>query len=190
MRTWKFFTYGIVLMAVVFLTASCASAPHSKVRKNGRNAADLGRARSSMASGEYKEAIAIYSAACDRNPGNEDLLDTYTEALETVRVTADRAYENQDFAKAGELYSTLSHSGFGQKPLQEELSFDADYLGKRIRACSKTLFELGIVKYRAGDLQNAIAIWKQVLVFDPADQEARTAIETAKIQLQNLKQIK
>lgn len=190
MRTRKSFTYGIVLMAVVFLTASCASVPNSKVRKNDRNAADLGRARSAMASGAYKEAIDIYSAAYNRNPGNEDLLDTYTEALETVKVTADRAFENQDFAKAGELYSTLSHSGIGQKPLQGELSFDADYLDKRIRACAKMLIELGIVKYRAGDLEKAIAIWKKVLVFDPADQEARTAIETAKIQLQNLKQIK
>ena len=190
MSIWKSFTYGIVLLAAVFLTASCVSVPHSNAHKNGRNAADLGRARSSMASGEYKEAIDIYSAACDRSPGNGDLLDTYAGALETVKVTADRAYENQDFAKAGELYATLLHSGFGQKPLQKELSFDADYLGKRISACSKMLIELGIVRYRAGDLENAIAIWKKVLVFDPADQEARTAIETAKTQLQNLKQIK
>jgi len=176
----------ILLSAIVSLASSCAHPPQPSSSEDVRT---VNQAKAYLSSGNYKKAIEIYAAAVDRHPGNEDLLDAYTEALESIKEKADKEYEARDYAEAGELYHTLSKSGFGKRRLQRALSFDADYLATRIGACSKMLMELGIMKYRAGDLEQAIAIWKKILVFNPSDREAKTAVDRATAQLQNLKQM-
>jgi tetratricopeptide (TPR) repeat protein len=176
----------ILLSAIVSLSSSCAHPPQPSSSEDVRT---VNQAKAYLSSGNFKKALEIYAAAVDRHPGNEDLLDAYTEALESIKEKADKAYEAQDYAKAGELYHTLLKSGFGKRLLQGMLSFDADYLAMRIGACSKMLMELGIMKYRAGDLEQAIEVWKKILVFNPSDREAKTAIDRATVQLQNLKQM-
>jgi tetratricopeptide (TPR) repeat protein len=176
----------ILLSAIVSLASSCAHPPQPSSSSDVRT---VNQAKAYLSSGDYKKALDIYAVAIDRHPGNEDLLDAYTGALESIKEKADRAYGAQDYAKAGELYHTLLKSDFGKRPLQRTLSFDADYLAMRIGSCSKMLMELGIMKYRAGDLEQAIAIWKKILVFNPSDGEAKTAIDRATVQLQNLKQM-
>ena len=176
----------LLLSAIVSLASSCAHPPQPSSAEDVRT---VNQAKAYLSSGNYKKAIEIYAAAVDRHPGNEDLLDAYTEALESIKEKADKAYEARDYAKAGELYHTLLKSDFGKRRLQRTLSFDADYLAMRIGACSKMLMELGIMKYRAGDLEQAIAIWKKILVFNPSDGEAKTAIDRATAQLQNLKKM-
>ncbi len=198
----------ILLSAIVSLASSCAHPPqppdtegvgtggalaHPPPPSNTidvKTRDSLNQAKAYLSSGNYKKALEIYAAAVDKHPKNEDLLDTYTEALESIEDEADKAYEAKDYAKAGKLYTTLLKSGFGERLPQGELSFDGDYLTAKTGACSKMLFERGIIKYRAGDLEQAIAIWKKILVFNPSDREAKTAIDRATAQLQNLKQMK
>jgi tetratricopeptide (TPR) repeat protein len=177
----------ILLSAIVSLASSCAHPPPQS--SSSADVRTVNQAKAYLSSGNYKKALEIYAVAVDRYPEDEDVLGAYTEALESIKEKADKAYEAQDYAKAGELYHTLLKSGFGKRPPQRALSFDADYLSMRIGACSKMLMELGIVKYRAGDLEQAIAIWKKILVFNPSDREAKTAIDRATAQLQNLKQM-
>ena len=150
----------------------------------------LNQARTCLSSGNYKKALDISAAALDKRPRSGDLQGAYAAALEGIKGEAEKAYEAQDYAKAGELYRTLLKSGFASRTPEGALSFDADYLAMRTGACSKMLIELGIVKYRAGDLEQAIAIWKKILVFNPADREAKTAIDRASDQLQTLKHMK
>ncbi len=180
----------LLLSAIVLLTASCAHSPQPSVSAPAEATAALSQAKACLSSGNYKKSLDIYGSAVDRYPEQQDLLDAYVEALESIREKADKAYEMQDYAKAGELYAVLLKSGFGERPLRGRLSFDDDYPAMRIGACSKMLIEQGIMKYRADDLQQAIALWKKVLVFNPTDREAKTAIERASVQLQNLKQMK
>jgi len=180
----------IFLSAILLLASSCTHPPQPPDTEDIRTDASMKQAKSYLSSGNYKKALDIYAAAVDRHPDNEVLLDAYTAALESIKEEADKAYQAQDYAKAGELYHALLKSGFRKRPLRGELSFDADYLTMKIGACSKMLIELGIMKYRTGDLQQAIAMWKKVLVFNPSDREARTAIDRATVQLQNLKQMK
>lgn len=177
----------LLISAIISLASSCTHPPKPSGPADVRT---VNKAKAYLSSGNYKKALDIYAASVDRHPENEDLLDAYTEALESIKEEADKAYEAQDYAKAGELYHTLLRSGYVKRTLQGELSFDNDYLAMRIGACSKMQMELGIMKYRAGDLEQAISIWKKILVFNPSDREAKTAIDRAMAQLQNLKQMK
>lgn len=181
---------SLFLIATASLAASCAHEPKQPPSEDVRVGSALKQAKSYLSSGNYKKALEIYAVACEGHPEDEDLLDTYTDALESIKEEADKAYDSQEYARAGELYHTLLRSGIEVRQLQGEISFDDDYLIMRIGSCSKMLIELGIMKYRAGDLQQAIAAWKKVLVFNPADREAKASIDRATAQLQNLKQIK
>lgn len=176
----------VLLIAIVSLASSCA---HPSQPSPSPDVRTINQAKANLSSGNFKKALDIYAAALDRHPGSVDLQDAYREALESVNENADKAYEAQDYARAGDLYHTLLRSGFSKRPLQRELSFDADHIAMRIGACSKMLMELGIMKYRSGDLEQAIAVWKKILVFNPSDREAKTAIERATVQLQNLKRM-
>jgi tetratricopeptide (TPR) repeat protein len=180
---------SLLLCAILALSSSCVPPPPPKPEES-KTGGGLSQAKAYLSSGNYKKALDLYGAAFDKHPDSEDLLDTYTEVLESVKEAADKHYDAQDYAKAGELYATLLNSGFLERPLQGELSFDDDYLTMRIGACSKMLIELGIMKYRTGDLQQAIAVWKKILVFNPSDRVAKTAIDRATAQLETLKQIK
>ena len=180
----------LFLIALASLSSSCAHAPQQPPRKDVRASSALKQAKAHMSSGNYKKALDIYAAAYEGHREDEDLLDTYTDALESIKAEADKAYESQDYATAGELYNTLLKSGIEDRQLQEEISFDDDYLAARIGACSKRLMELGIMEYREGDLQQAIAIWKKILVFKPSDREAKTSIDRATAQMRNLEKIK
>jgi len=199
--------FPLLLSAILSLLPSCArpprpsgtggvgtggSLPHSprpSAAEDIGTSGSLEQAKAYLSAGNYMKALEIYAAAVDRHPKDEDLLDIYAEALESIKEEADTAYGQTDYAKAGKLYATLSKSGFGERLPQGELSFDSEYLTTRTGACSKLLFERGIIKYRAGDLEQAIAIWKRILVFNPADKEAKKAIDRATAQLQNLKKM-
>jgi tetratricopeptide (TPR) repeat protein len=181
----------MLLSAIVTLAPSCGHPPRpfSVAPANTTTNDSLSSAKAYYSSGNYKKSLEIYTAAVDRHPGKQDLLDAYAGALEDIKEKADKAYEAQDYARAGELYHMLLRSGFGDRPLQGRISFDADDCAMRVGACSKMLIEQGIMKYRAGDLHEAVAIWKSILVFNPTDREARMAIDRANAQLQNLKHI-
>jgi hypothetical protein len=55
-----------------------------------------------------------------------------------------------------------------------------------MKTCQKSLFESGLERYRSGDLNDAISIWKNILVFDPDHRETKKALDMAMLQLKNL----
>src|SRR5512136_360698 len=164
----KSFICSLSLIVMASLGVSCAHAPRHSACGDVEGTSALNQAKACLSAGNYKKALDIYAVAYTGHPKDEGLLDAYTDALESINAEADKAYEDQDYAKAGELYNTLLKSGFEKRHFQGEISFDDDYLAMRIGACSKRLIELGIQKYREGELRQAIAIWKKVLVFNPA----------------------
>ena len=186
----KALIYPPFLIVLASLGLSCVHAPKQPPSEDVKVSPPVKQAKGYLSSGKYKKALDIYAAAYDGHPEDDDLLDAYRSALESIKAEADRAYENQEYAKAGERYNALVKSGFEKRRLHGEISFDDEHLAMKIKACSKMLIEDGIMRYRAGDLQQAIEIWKKILVFNPTDREAKTSIDRATAQLQNLKQIK
>jgi len=59
-----------------------------------------------------------------------------------------------------------------------------------METCANRLMEQGIVEYRRGRLESAIRKWKGVLTITPGHQQAKKSIDTATIQLQELKKLK
>jgi len=142
----------------------------------------LKEAREKVLKGGYEEALDVYRSAMARG-GKEISRNPYLEILEWVRDGADRAYEEKDYAQAGHAYGLLSLN----YPEAARLSFNQAYLAAKISFCSKTLTEEGLAEYREGNLEKALLKWKSALRFDPGNEEARKASETASIQLKNLK---
>jgi tetratricopeptide (TPR) repeat protein len=147
------------------------------------------QAQADIALGEYKKALDLYSNAYDRYhyPG---MRSGYARAAEQIRSTADAAYQKKDFVEAGSIYDTLFESGITTRDFAHTLSFDDDYLSGQISLCSKALLENGLMKYREEKLDDAIAIWKKALAFDPENTGIKNAIDTATLQLQKLKSMK
>ncbi len=147
------------------------------------------QAQEQTALGKYRRALEIYSNAYDRHH-LKGLKQGYARLGEQIAMAADTAYQKQDFAEAGGIFRVLFESGITTRDFAQSLTFDDDYLMKHIKACSKALMEIGLMKYRQEKLDEAIAIWKKILAFDVDDRSVRSAIDTATVQLQQLKNMK
>jgi tetratricopeptide (TPR) repeat protein len=145
------------------------------------------QAQAQFALGRFKRALQVYSNAFDKHhhPG---LRRGYAQMGEQIRSAADAAYLRGQIAEAGIDYNILFESGITTRDFSGTLSFDDDYLSRQIKACSKALMESGLMKYRAEKLDEAIAIWKKALVFDPDNRNIKNAFDTATVQRQKLKQ--
>ncbi len=146
-------------------------------------------AQEQVALGKYKMALETYSTAYDKYH-LRGLRQGYARLGEQILSASDTANQRGDFAEAGSIYWTLFESGITTRDFAGSLSFDDDYLSRRIKACAKALMEIGLMKYREEKLDEAIAVWKQVLAFDIDNKNVRDAIDTATVQLQQLKNIR
>jgi tetratricopeptide (TPR) repeat protein len=146
-------------------------------------------AQAQFARGRFKRALELYSKAFEKHhhPG---LRSGYARLGEQIKSAADTAYQTGNVAKAGSNYNILLESGITKQDFAETLSFDDNDLRKQIKDCSKALMENGLKKYREEKLDEAIAIWKKALFFDPDNRSVKNAFETASAQLQKLKQLK
>ncbi|MCK7476805.1 MAG: tetratricopeptide repeat protein [Candidatus Moduliflexus flocculans] len=57
-----------------------------------------------------------------------------------------------------------------------------------INVCRQGLTNSGLAEYRKGNLEKAIEIWDSLLAFDPGNAEIKKAVETAKAQLEKLRE--
>jgi tetratricopeptide (TPR) repeat protein len=184
------------LICIVIVTAISASSCSvhfwgaGQSSRDTRLVTDTSRQAHEQASlGKYRNALEIYSNAYDRHH-LRGLRQGYARMGEQVVLAADAAYQKKDFAEAGSIYRALFESGITTRDFAQSLTFDDDYLDKQIKACSKTLMEIGLMKYREEKLDEAIAIWKKILAFDLDNKNVRSAIDTATVQLQQLKNLK
>lgn len=180
------------LLALFLITASpSCSALHRMA--GGESAAverAIKQAQAHFALGDYQKALGVYADAYADHPRSAPLRAQYIKAGEQIKVAADNAFQRQAFAEAGSSYTLLLKNTITAQDFSRELSFDGDYLDRRIKACSKGLLEAGLVHYRQGRLDEAISIWRKVVTFDPDNRDVKDAIATAAVQLQNLKNMR
>jgi len=178
-------TLSLVLcLSLAALQASCApfQNKHRAVEETVR------QAQSQVALGEYKKALALYAAADGKYGHDAALQHQYVRTGDRIKAAADTAFHQGEFLQAGGIYRVLLESGITGRNFQA-LSFDTAYLHTRIGSCSNALMELGLVKYREENLDEAFSIWSKVLVFDPGNKAVTKALQTTGKQRQKLKDI-
>jgi tetratricopeptide (TPR) repeat protein len=191
MRASGPFQRAALWVTVLMFLSSCSSFTRERPRERepGIESETARQAQQQFALGKYKKALEIYSVAYDKHH-DADLRHGYVKIGEQIKAAADAAYREGDFAEAGSAYVNLFESGITTRDFAQTLSFDDDYLSGRIKACSNALLEMGMIKYREEKIEEAIAVWKKALVFDVDNRNIRNAIDTATVQLQQLKTLK
>ena len=181
----------LICIVLAVFSSSCASHKGAGRADAGANSIinTFRQAQEQVAHGKYKQALEIYSTAYDKYH-HPRLRYHYAGAGEQIRNAADAAYQRGAFADAGSAYLVLFESGITTRDFATSLSFNDDYLDGQIKACSKALTEIGLVKYREEKLDEAISSWQKVLAFDPLNKGVMKAIDTATRQLQHLKNFK
>lgn len=156
-------------------------------RKQCRFASGDLRYRRHMTNGNYVTALDSYTSLLKEYPKDKDLIAKYVQAGDEIKVVADRALANKDFALAGKALSALQNKFTTFTGLQPKTTFTHEDLEKGLTVCRSTLRNRGFAEYRKGDLEGAIAVWESLLAFDPDNAEIRKAVETAKTQIKKLK---
>lgn len=182
--------FALLSLSLITLISSCASIQKITGGEPKAVADTITQAQAHLARGEHKKALEVYADAYGDYPRNAELRGHYIRGGEQIKAAADAAFQRKEFAEAGSSYTILVKSAITDKNFARALSFDTDYLNQRIKGCSKGLLETGLVHYRQGKLDEAISLWRKAITFDPDNKEAKDAIDTATVQLQNLKQIK
>jgi len=139
-----------------------------------------------LKSGDFRKAIELCRESYQKYPQDPGVRSGYIKTLESIKSSGDRAFEKKDFALAGCAYETLLKNFSSVKQWNGAISFSREGLTTRVENCRKILFQNGLEQYRSGNLNQAIALWKSILIFDPENQEIRKAVDMATLQYKNL----
>ncbi len=145
-----------------------------------------GQVSSYVKAGEFRKAVDLCKEIYQKYPRDPGVRSGYIQTLETIKSNGDRAFERNDFETAGSVYELLLKHIPSVTRLNGSSPLDREGLTVKIKACVKTLFENGLQQYRTGNLDQAISIWKGILVFDPSNEEVKRAVDVATLQLKNL----
>ena len=147
--------------------------------------------RQEISGGDYSKALASYQSALRDYPGDAAVKSRYLRGVAAIAADAERALQAKNFALAGRTSGLLLRTvdtfeaaapaaGINGIPTRAALA-------EMIRTCATELTNSGLVEYRKGNLETAIAYWDGLLAFDPANAEIKKAVETARAQLVKLK---
>ncbi len=179
-------------VAALLLLTACVPQKQAELDLTTRKKAEVDRtvreSEKAFRKGDFDSALGIYGAALRKYPGDPGLLKYYIEAAEDIRDAADNAFDKEEFALSGRTYAVLLRNFPHFKEIVSNLSFDRKYLRARLEECSDRLSRLALMQYRLGNLTAAIALWKNILEFDPGNAGVKKAIDTVSLQLKNLKQ--
>ena len=142
-----------------------------------------------MKGGNYERALESFAAAWKENPGHPGVSRDFPEALHALKTSGDESFRQGRIEEAARQWSAalrfVSHPAEKGKPL----SLTKAEIRAAIDRVSASLMEKGLVEYRKGNLESAIAVWKSILAYDPSHAEAARSVRTATTQLENLRKI-
>ena len=141
-----------------------------------------------LEAGEYRFALNLLRKE-SRGMPEASLAEEYGRAINGLLGDAERHRKKGMPEKAGELLR-FAHDGY---PKTEAAAKHVDATPAEIlpliEECAGELMERGLVAYRAGDLDEAIRMWKTIRAFSPRHQASRKALETAEVQRANLEKV-
>ena len=182
--------WGLPLAALAILLAfGCArraAAPPPPVSAADRAYASGGAA---MAEGNYERALDMFAAAWKENPEHPGVARDFPDALARLKNGGDESSRQGRIEEAGRRWSAALRYSAILAEKGRQIPFARTELRAGIDRVSAALMEKGLIEYRKGNLESAIAIWKSILGYDPSHAEAARSVKTASTQLENLKKI-
>jgi tetratricopeptide (TPR) repeat protein len=143
--------------------------------------------RQQLAAENYPAALSLIQASGLSEAG---LAEEYGQALKGVLSQAAGFLQKGLPEKAGPLYRAAL-DGYPKTPaVAARAGTHPAGITAGIEACADQLMGRGLVAYRSGDLDQAIKTWKLIHVFSPRHQASRQALQTAEVQLANLKKVR
>jgi len=139
-----------------------------------------------MEAGEYQKALEEYGVRYRKHPRDLSLTKEYAKSVEAVKSAADKACDEKEYAAAGRIYDLLLKRYPQFKNFAHMLTFNKAYLDQKLSLCKKSLSVMGFQEYRKGDLNEAITMWRGLLMIDPHNEDIRKALNTATEQQKNL----
>ncbi|MDA8121166.1 MAG: hypothetical protein M0Z38_01215 [Deltaproteobacteria bacterium] len=191
---------GFPLVALAMLLAfGCArratvpapSATPSVVSPPAVSAADTAYAAgaAALAEGNHERSLELFAAAWKDNPEHPGVARDFPDALARLKNGGDESSRQGRIEEAGRRWSAALRYSAILAEKGRQLPFARTELRSGIDRASAALMEKGLVEYRKGNLESAIAIWKSILAYDPSHAEAARSVKTASTQLENLKKI-
>lgn len=148
--------------------------------------------REELRAGDFAKALASYQAALKEYPDEQTLKDGYVKGYEEIGAAAEKALAAKDYPAAGKMSRLLIRNADAYEAAagaEAKGRVDKKWLNESLRRCSTGLTNLGLAEYRKGNLEKAVALWADLLAFDPENVEINKAVETAKAQLSRLKRM-
>ena len=142
-----------------------------------------------MEEANFERALEMFAAAWKYSPGHPGVVKIFPEAISRLKNSGDDAFRRGRLEEAGRRWSAALR--FASHPAEKgrPLPFTKTEIRAAIDSVSSSLMENGLVEYRKGNIEGAIASWKSILAYDPSHAEATRSVQTASTQLENLKKI-
>ncbi|MBP2674861.1 MAG: hypothetical protein H6Q84_1701 [Deltaproteobacteria bacterium] len=139
--------------------------------------------------GGYERALEQFAVALREKPGHPEASKGFDEALVALKKSGDAASAQGKTEETGKRWmGTLRYLNHPAAKGRTYPFTRAEVQGQVDRLTAAQM-EKGLLNYRKGDIQAAIAAWKLILAYDPENEEAARSIRTASTQLENLKKI-
>jgi tetratricopeptide (TPR) repeat protein len=142
-----------------------------------------------MAEKNYERALEMFAAAWKENPGYPGVEREFPKAISFLKAEGDEAFQRGRLEESGRHWSAALRSMSHPAAKGNSFSFTKNDLRSSIDKLSASLMEKGLIEYRKGNLETAIALWKSILAYEPSHAEAARSVKTASTQLENLKKI-
>lgn len=143
--------------------------------------------RRTIAIADYPRALKAYRTIYADYPGDAKIVGRFAEAAGEIRAAGARALDARDYALAGRIHALLVRNYASFEKLEPGVGFSRGDLTKAIGVCRVNLTNSGLTEYRKGNLAEAITVWESLLAFDPENTEVKKAVDTAKVQLREIK---
>jgi tetratricopeptide (TPR) repeat protein len=150
---------------------------------------DLILVREHIQEGNYPEALALIGKVIEEGQPESRFEQELPDALNALIESANFLLRSGEFQQSGLLTREVLLNYPTTQQLVDRLNKGRETLEADLEQCAEGMMAKGVARYRAGELREAMAIWKQLLLFYPDHAAARQALNTTELQLKTLEKL-
>jgi tetratricopeptide (TPR) repeat protein len=171
-------------------TAIKIKTPEKKiVSKDNQQLEKKQEIRSLLGKKHFLAALKGINRETKRGISEEKLAPEYLQALNGAIEQGELLLVENNLGQAGVLFRAVLNSLPDSSDLLLNVDLAPREIESRMNLCAEQLMEQGLIIYRAGRLNDAIEVWEKIMAFMPQHQASQNALQTAYVQLANLKKI-